>query len=384
MTEIDAFVAGLRGATKLDEPLARIKSMAEAGKARDLVAYFHAVEAGCDATDGGRMPYEAVCDEIEEQLGLAKGEAALGAVLELLDKDRVRAVQRPRPRDLRTRAFASRLGATRSKDDFLAALAKHGSKHEELLACWMQEIVLRGTSLRGDAAAEAFERELTKKKHPLGALPLVLSASEREAPSYMPMYGESAIDRAVARLEGGPTSARTIPPPGEGEAPRATRVVDAAVDARLVAAFEPWTKDSNGETDAGVFTIAPKVDPSLVGRWLLRALAIESAKGDGLVVRRVQADFAWGALFAAAANGGAYSTGLGGAYGRRAAWTSFAALTGAGANATIDQVDEIAESCAFLQYEGTDWFNAVAWDVGLLALRADGASVAVVAATDSD
>ena len=39
-------------------------------------------------------------------------------------------------------------------------------------------------------------------------------------------------------------------------------------------------------------------------------------------------DAIWGALFAASANGGAYSSGVGGAYGRRAAWISLAALLG--------------------------------------------------------
>src|SRR5437764_1457591 len=133
-TEIDAFVARLRGATQLDEPLLHIKKWAEAGATRELVSCWTAVEAACDAKA------------------------------------------------------------------------------------------------------------------------LALLAAEREAPTYMPMYGEGAIDRAVARLEGGPTSARTIPPPGEGDTPRATRVVDDAADARLAAAFGPWTEDSNGEIEAGVFT----------------------------------------------------------------------------------------------------------------------------------
>ncbi len=380
-TDIDAFVNGLRGATKLDEPIARIKQWVEAGATKELVACWDAVEAACEEKNGARMPYEAACDEIEEQLALAKGDGALEAVLELLDRDRVKAAQRPRPREQRTRAAASRLAATRTREDFLRALAKHGGKHREIFACWMHEVVLRGGSLRGEATAEAFARELEKASHPLAGIPLVLLAAEREAPTYMPMYGEGAIDRAVARLQGGPTSARTIPPPGEGGAPKATRSAD---DARLPEAFLPWTRDSNGSVEAAVFTIAPAVDPTSIGRWLLRALDIESSRGDKLVVRRVQADFVWGALFGSAANGGAYSTGLGGAYGRRAAWTTLAGLAGAPGGASIEKVDELAEACTFLSYDGTEWFRGVAWDVGLVALRPDGKSVAAVAATDAD
>ncbi|HEY8078439.1 MAG TPA: DUF6183 family protein, partial [Labilithrix sp.] len=73
-----------------------------------------------------------------------------------------------------------------------------------------------------------------------------------------------------------------------------------------------------------------------------------------------------------------------GAYGRRAAWTTLAGLAGAPAGAPVEKIDELAEGCTFLSYDGTDWFDGVAWDVGLVALRADGATVAAVAATDSD
>jgi hypothetical protein len=93
-------------------------------------------------------------------------------------------------------------------------------------------------------------------------------------------------------------------------------------------------------------------------------------------------------LFAAAANGGAYSSGLGGAYGRLAAWTSLGALIDAPATAKPAEIDAAAPSAQFLVFGAASsaggWWHDIAWDIGLLAVRSGGASVAVLAATDTD
>jgi hypothetical protein len=131
--------------------------------------------------------------------------------------------------------------------------------------------------------------------------------------------------------------------------------------------------------DVGIGTSAP-------GKWLLRALPLACLEGAAaLRAERTGPEAVWGALFAAAANGGAYSSGLGAAYGRRAAWTSFAALVDAPADATPAQVDEHAGACTFLMFGAAGgWWNDVAWDIGALAVRDGGKSVAVLAATDTD
>ena len=152
-------------------------------------------------------------------------------------------MQRPRPREMRVRAFASRLGHGQTKDALNAAIARLGDKkeHAEVLACWMHELVLRGTSLDRESAVVKFHARLAEEKHPLGGMPLTMLEAESEAPTYMPMYGANAISKAVARLESGPQSTRTIPPPGEHVAPRTTRIDDAALEARLREAIVPWT-----------------------------------------------------------------------------------------------------------------------------------------------
>jgi len=354
----------------------------------DLLALADEIERACDVAGAAKLPYEAVADHVEEVLALTAGPDHIDALFDLLAKERVRSVQRPRPLEMRVRAFASRLGHGQTKDALVAAITRAGGEeeHEEILACWMHETVLRGTALDREQAAVAFHAKLAEKKHPLGMMPLALLEAESEAPTYMPMYGANAIQKAVQRLEHGPSSARTMPPPGEQAPPVATRIENPAVEVHLREAVGPWTTSSNGKSEAKIFSLNPVVTTASPGKWLLRALPLECLEGaDALRAERTNADVVWGALFAAAANGGAYSSGLGAAYGRRAAWTSLAALVDSHTDDTPAQIDARAARSTFLMFGATGgWWNDVAWDIGALAVREGGASVAVLAATDTD
>lgn len=390
--EIEGIVASLRGSEDVTHAYAAVDRLNREGRTADLLELAAAIEKACDVQGAAKLPYEAVADHVEEVLALTPGEGHVDALFSLLAKDRVRSVQRPRALELRVRAFASRLAHGQSKDALLAAVKRAGDKKEsvEILACWMHETVLRGTMLDREEAALAFQAKLAAQGHPLGHLPLSLLDAESEAPTYMPMYGANAISKAVQRLESGPTSTRTMPPPGEHGSPRATRIEDAALEQRLSEAVGPWTKSagSNGKAEAKVFRLDPPLGGASPGRWLLRALPLDCMEGagEGLHAERCTADAVWGALFAAAANGGAYSSGLGGAYGRRAAWTSLAALVDAPADASPHDIDTRAAASRFLVFgaQAGSWWNDIAWDIGALAVRDGGASVAVLAATDAD
>jgi hypothetical protein len=392
--EIEGIVASLRGAEDVNQAYATVDRLNRESRTGDLLELAASIEKACDVQGAAKLPYEAVADHVEEVLALTPGADHIDALFALLATDRVRSVQRPRPRDMRARAFASRLGHGQTKDALLATLKRAGSTklHTEVLACWMHETVLRGTALDREETSLAFQAKLAAQGHPLGALPLALLEAEGEAPTYMPMYGATAISKAVQRLESGPTSARTMPPPGDDVAPRATRIEDAALEKRLVEAVGPWTtsEGSNGKAEAKVFRLEPALSTASPGRWLLRALQLDCVaslpRPEDLRAERCTADAVWGALFAAAANGGAYSSGLGGAYGRRAAWTSLAALVDAPADATPVQVDERARAATFVMFGAPagGWWNDIAWDIGARAVRAGGASAAVLAATDVD
>lgn len=383
------------GGTSSDvtEVIGLVDKLARDGRTSDLVQLWSELESSCTEKGPACAPWENVVDEIEEALALSAGEDRVEAVIDLLGRDRVRSVQRPRTGDLRARAFASRLSHGQPKEIFLSMLEKKSPFEDdathptrELFACWLQEIVLRGTSLERDAQAVRFHANLAESGHPLGTMPLRLLTPEFEAPSYMPMYGAEAIHSAVARLEGGPTSVRTIPPPAEQPAPKVSLRNEPSTVERMREAVRPWIEGSNGKAEVKIFDVEPALLRRSPGKWLVRALPLESLEGASSVeVSRVDSALVWGALFGAASNGGAYTPGLGGAYGRRAAWTSFSALVDAAPGTKIEAVGERGEACAFLAYDATsDWFNGVAWDIGLLAVRPDGASIALLAATDTD
>lgn len=366
-----------------------VEGWAKAGRAAELASLAEALESRVDPADKKkRGRFETLADHVEDELALTPGDTAIDALLALSQKPRERSVEVPRPRALRLRAFASRLGYGHSADAFLSALERAGERaeHQELFACWMHEVVLRGTSLASDPRAKRFDEALAKSGHALGGLPLALRATEREAPSYMPLYGDKGLGRAIDALASGPLSARTVPPPADGAAVRATRVVDAELEARLMSAVRPWAEGKRGKVEAKVFSLEPRVSSSAVGSWLLRALPLESTTATArLEVARTGPEGVFGPLFSAASNGGAYSSGLGGAYGRLAVWASLAALVGAPAGASVAAVEELATTTAFLTFRAPGpWFYDVAWDLGALALRADGRTVAVLAATDTE
>lgn len=366
------------------EAHAIVSDLSKSGKIADLVALWRAIDAHAAKGEAPIDRCEVACDIVVEYLALTPGQERVEALLELLSHEGASRLYQTRSRDLVVRGFASRLGYAQPKEALLALLERDapGDTRRELLACWMHEVVLCGTALDREPVARRFQEKLVATNHPLGAFPLHLLDAEREAPTYMPMYGAEAIQRAVSSLESGEAlSTRTVPPPADPEAPRATPVEDPALERKLREAVNPWMEASKGKCEARVFSLTPAASAS-AGRWLLRGLPIASTQGKGLELAGAPADAVWGALFAAAANGGAYSTGLGGAYGRKAAWTSFAALVGA--DAAPSEVDRVAANTHFLMFGGTDFFFDVAWDLGVAAIRPGGGSVAVLAATDTD
>jgi hypothetical protein len=384
---IEQTIELLTGAGKEGLPAVceEVESWAKAGRVADLVALATALEAASPTSGAASLcsAFETAADHVEDQLALLPEAAAVDALVGLSLAPRERSVVVPRDRSVRVRSFASRLGFGQPASVFLAALERfeERAEHRELLACWMHEIVLRGAALESEARAIRFAARLREEGHPLADLPLALRAAEREAPSYMPLYGDKGLGRAIERLTSGAMSVRTLPPPADGAAVRATLRADDEALVRMRAAVAPWSK-----TEAKVFALDPPIASENVGSWLLRALPLDATSGVArLDCSRSGPEGAFGPLFSAAANGGAYSSGLGGAYGRRAAWTSLGALVGAPGDASTAAVETLAHAATFLGFRAPGpWFFDVAWDLGVLVARPDGRSVAVLASTDSD
>ncbi len=102
-------------------------------------------------------------------------------------------------------------------------------------------------------------------------------------------------------------------------------------------------------------------------------------------LRRVALAAVLNLLFSAAANGGAYNSGHFAAFGRLETWQTVAGLIGSPEGASFQEVAALAEQCTWFLFDAAShWFSQVAWDIGASVLRADGRSLAILAATDTD
>ncbi|MFB8414234.1 DUF6183 family protein [Streptomyces albidoflavus] len=284
----------------------------------------------------------------------------------------------------RDRCTASLLASCRRPEELAVAFSGHAS--EELRACLVHELVLRGVAVDEEPGIARWAMSPHWRYHPLGWLPLTLSGMEDGAD--LPSYSLRGSSHAMPY---GPSGGR----PGRGTrgawVPSATEVTTPQLAAALSSAVANWAEESNGRIEARVFDLAGPLDAGAVPAALL-TLGLESLagaeagkKGTALSVAACPPGQAWRVLFAAASTGGAYNSGSHGAYGRLAAWQSLAALAGVADGAGAGEVEARVAECAWFGFDaGTDWFEQVAWDFGLAALSPDRRRLAVLAATDTD
>lgn len=252
----------------------------------------------------------------------------------------------------------------------------------ERTACYLHELVIREQA--GNVAFGALERTLRERQHPLAWLPPQLFPVESELRHYLPQFTPGGTGWT---LPGNPLSLLGEPPERPAEPPA---VVDSETLTESVPAFSAvrgWAEESNGLLEGRVYRLdRPLIAEQVGGSWFA-CLTAESLTGaltepQWSVNRRLPAE-AFAQLFAAAHTGGAYGRREWGAYGRLRAWQSLAALAGCGAGAGVVAVAAKAERCQWLTFGGTDWFYDLI-DLGLICVRPDGRSVALLAATDTD
>ena len=156
----------------------------------------------------------------------------------------------------------------------------------------------------------------------------------------------------------------------------------------LRSAVKNWEAESNGQSEARLFRSDVDVPPAAISAALALSLPLACLAGateSDLTLGVVSPADVLATVFAAAGNGGAYNQGLGGAYGRLAAWDTLGALAGTGEADTLEAAAVAAASCNWFSFTAKSaWFYDVAWDFGLLALRPDRRTLAVLAATDTD
>ncbi|MFC9295782.1 DUF6183 family protein [Streptomyces sp. NPDC057011] len=279
------------------------------------------------------------------------------------------------------RYTASLLASSHEPKDFAPVFS--GSASEELRACLVHELVLRDVVVAEAPGVAEWATSPHWRHHPLGWLPLTLSDVEGrpDLPTYsiggrshaMPYGASDSREMAVVA---------SVPVPSVVET---TTDAEAALMARAVA---NWAEESNGRIEARVFALGDPLGEAAVPNLLL-ALGLESLNGVGgkspLSVAVCPPAHAWEELFAAASTGGAYNSGSHGAYGRLAAWQSLAGLAGVMEGAAFGEVEARVRECTWLGFSAdTEWFERVAWDIGVVAVSPDRRRVAVLAATDTD
>ncbi len=386
---VDDFLASLVGARDWNPQFAQIRDWAAADRADDLLAI------GAALTDDAQTPgvelvvRQSVFDALERTLALTPGLSQTEAAWSLLTLGETQRLCLSLRRTLAQRqADTASLFAQAQPPDVLAALfARHGAEpqHLEMLACLAQEMVLRGTSIP-DPTAEFWEHRVVDAEHPLARLPLRLLPPESAFRQFLPQHGPQTQSWSSPALPA--EEIKPLPAPIEMSIRWMESELSAEEKANTEAAAANWEQESNGKLETRLFRADVVVPAEAVTDAQVLSLPLECLAGatklDLWLVPYCAAD-AVAVLFSAASTGGAYNRGLGGAYGRLAAWRSAGALAGSDSSASVEDTAALAGACAWsFCIAKSEWFYDVAWDLGLLALRPDGRTLAVLAATDTD
>ncbi|MBA4190234.1 MAG: hypothetical protein C0467_19790 [Planctomycetaceae bacterium] len=238
----------------------------------------------------------------------------------------------------------------------------------EWKSCLLHELVIRGRPLTSPSV-KRHAAEMRERGHPLAWLPLKRLPVEAGIPDGTTLLGTTIRRRSV---EPAPLPVLLTRPDRNSPAFAAVRDLEV---------------ESNGALEA----IEVQLDRALqVDRhgadWFqsLPDAALGSVHGANLIVQQIHAINALALLFAVAHTGGAYSRGEFGAYSRLHAWQSFGWLAGCVPTAEPETIAAQAWQCEWFTFRGTPWFNYMIGDLGLICLRPDRLSVAILAATDVD
>lgn len=278
--------------------------------------------------------------------------------------------------DRRHRYAASLLASAHSVAELAPVLGADAPA--ELRACLRQELVLRGADVpdqRRRPGTEPTGRPRHGEDHSLDWLPSSLRPVEGRPD--LPHYTLSGSSCGRPLVTGDPVRS-------QGPAPAARETTTAAVAARIGAAVANWPEHSNGRVEARTFLLDAELCPGAVA-GTLASTGVECVQSLTSEPESCTPAQVWPQLFTAASAGGAYGGGAYGAYGRLLAWRSAGALAGAAPDASAADVEAAAHGSAWYSFAGaSDWFDRVAWDIGLAVVSPDGRHLAVLAATDTD
>jgi uncharacterized protein (TIGR02996 family) len=253
----------------------------------------------------------------------------------------------------------------------------------EYRSCLLQELVINGHEPSAIPGIDRHLAAMRRQGHPLAALPLKLQDVESELARWLPRFRDEpdAVERDWPQVPDHPQVQ-----PGD----RRTQVIvasrtDPGPESGASAAVRGWIEQSNGVAEhCEIRFDQPLREITLETFESLGLDSLASSRGHRARVSVIGHRATIEILFGAACNGGAYARTEYGAYGRLHAWQSLHWLAGAAEPDDLAAVAKAAARCHWFSYLGTDWFMDIAWDLGLIAIRPDGLSAAVLAATDTD
>ncbi|NDJ60770.1 MAG: hypothetical protein GYB67_06570 [Chloroflexi bacterium] len=174
-------------------------------------------------------------------------------------------------------------------------------------------------------------------------------------------------------------------PEGRG-LPRFTETTSFGLRSRMGAALQYWFVESElPQYEARAYLFTPAVTPAAVTERLLLALKLDSLVGaESITLRAATPDQVVATIFAAAHDGGPYGGALAPAVARLLTWRSIAGLVGADEASAVSAIALRAESCQWWLFAAKSrWFHNAGWDLGVIVLRPDGQTLAVLAASAS-
>lgn len=323
--------------------------------------------------------YRSVFDRLLRLLTTTSGQEQVEQTLRLV------AAASPGNRKL-ARYTASLLADGQTPQDLSFVFAGGSSRaaaSEELRACLVHELALRGVTVAESPATEAWATSPHWRHHPLAWLPLELLAIEETPP--LPSY---SVGGGSYSMPYGPQDGPGVTLGRVTHLPQVTDTTTEKFSDAAAAAVANWAEESNGHSEAGTYDLAEPVETEALPD-LLVTLGLQCLDGVGprkrLALSSCRPEHAWRMLFAAASTGGAYNNGDYGAYGRLAAWRSLAALSGASTAAPVSEVERNAQVWDWYSFgAATKWFERVAWDIGLVSVAPGVRRISVLAATDTD
>lgn len=150
-----------------------------------------------------------------------------------------------------------------------------GRASEELRACLVHELVLRGVGVTETPGIAQWAMSPHLRRHPLGWLPLVLSDVEGQPD--LPSYSAQGSSYSMPY---GPSEYRDVAVIGGVHVPSVKETTTDTVAKGIGAAVANWADESNGRIEARAFEPADPLEDESVPSLLL-ALGLECLKGAG-------------------------------------------------------------------------------------------------------